>query len=68
MQAEDDNMVQLDTLIGKSLGEVADILSDEYSFRVVERDGVARVATRDFNYNRVNLRLAAGKVVGYTVG
>lgn len=61
-------MAQLDALIGKPLSEVADILGDQFSFRVVERDGEPCVVTRDVKTDRVNLRLADRKVVGYSIG
>ena len=55
-------------LIGKTLAEVSVILADEYGFRVVKRDGIPQVATRDVREDRLNLELEDGKVVNYYYG
>ena len=57
-------------LIGKKLAEVAQILDPNgpYSYRIVERDGVPYVCTRDVDTHRINLRMAAGVVVSYDFG
>lgn len=56
-------------IIGKRLGEAASVIDEQgFSFRVVSRDGVARVATREVDTNRVNLTLVDGCVTAYNFG
>ena len=60
--------VNLD-IIGKTLGEAATVMDDaEYSYRVVSRNGVARVVTCDFDMRRVNLTVVDGKITEYRFG
>jgi hypothetical protein len=51
---------ELDSYIG--------IPNNEYSYRVVERDGKSAIVTRDYRPNRINIKLENGKVVGFHFG
>ena len=56
-------------LIGKTIGEVAGVLDAmDYTYRVVERDGVKYMVTADFVPTRANLTMVERKVVKYTLG
>ncbi len=55
---------------GKPLDEVLERLMLEFHhpYRVIKRDGVAQVATRDYNPERLNFEVEDGIVVGTTYG
>lgn len=56
-------------IVGKTIGEAASVLDDAgFSYRVVERDGVVQIVTRDYDNNRVNLKMVEGKIAAYDVG
>jgi hypothetical protein len=56
-------------LVGKTIGEASSLIDqEEFSFRVVSRDGVARVCTRDYDTHRINLTMVEGKIISYTFG
>ena len=56
-------------LIGRTLGEAASILSEQdYSYRVVCRDGRYYACTRDVDNRRVNLTITDGKITDFGFG
>lgn len=60
---------KFDFLIGRTEAEAYELIQDqEFIVRVVSRNGIPMVATRDFRNDRVNISVMHNVVVSWTVG
>jgi hypothetical protein len=63
------NPIDLTVLVGQSVAEARRLVEAQgYTFRILVQDGKSSYATADFRTDRVNVEVAAGKVVRADIG
>lgn len=61
--------INTEVLIDKTLEEATNIITNNgYRLRIVKKDGVPFVITRDYRLDRINLELENDKVVKTSIG
>jgi hypothetical protein len=61
--------IDLSALAGRTVAEARQMVESQgYTFRILIEDGRSSYATADFRTDRVNVEVAAGKVVRADIG
>lgn len=68
-QASDGCTISFDFLIGRTESEAFEMVQDHgFSPRIVARDRMSMIVTRDHRTDRVNLRISDNRVTSWYIG